>query len=133
MEQSAFNKWAQNLSDEAKEFFGINKCRCIDVEVGSYGNQIELPAPHHIIEWASKASFSLGGERKTICIDKCLAKEVKALWGMGIITTGCCCGHNKVAAYIGVIDIHINKMKALGYNVVNNLHDNACDFKPFSI
>lgn len=95
-------------------------CKCINIEIGSYGNQVELPAPKHLIEWAEKVNFSLGGDRKTVCIDKCLEKEIKALWSEGITTTGCCCGHNKVGPYIGVIEKDVSWMKSRGYKVSHN-------------
>ena len=35
-------------------------------------------------------------------------------------TKGCCCGHNKVQPYIGVIQGDIQKMIDLGYKVKKN-------------
>jgi hypothetical protein len=49
---------------------------------------------------------------------------------MGIVTTGCCCGHNKIFAYIGVAWESIEKMKELGYETVNGRMD---EFKPISL
>lgn len=95
-------------------------CDCINVEVGSYSNQLEIPAPKHLIEWAEKVNFSLGGDKKTVCVDRCLVDEIKYLWSLGITTTGCCCGHNKVESYIGVEEKDIPRMKQLGYNVQFN-------------
>lgn len=34
------------------------------------------------------------GTTKTVCVDACIADEIKALWSAGIWTGGCCCGHN---------------------------------------
>jgi len=79
-------------------------CKCKNVEIGSYDNQVELRAP----KWS---------RRGTICVDKCLATEIKELWKMGIRTTGCCCGHNKQQGFIGVSFPYIRKMKNLGYKV----------------
>lgn len=76
-------------------------CNCINVEIGSYSNQVELPSP-----WNSKS----------ICVDKCLEEEIKFLWSKGIITTGCCCGHNKVEPMINVSESSEDKMIGLGYN-----------------
>ncbi len=59
-------------------------------------------------------------EREFVYIDKCLVDEVKGLWKLGIITTGCCCGHNIREGYIGVSDKDIPTMKKLGYEVVYN-------------
>lgn len=103
-------------------------CNCQNVELGSYDNQIELSAPIHLIEWAKKVNFSLGGERKTVCIDKCLEKEIKALWSEGVITTGCCCGHNKVQPYIGVEKSSVSWMKAMGYKEIKDEH-----FEPMTV
>lgn len=33
-------------------------------------------------------------DRKTICVDRCIAPAVLALWEAHIWTQGCCCGHN---------------------------------------
>lgn len=96
-------------------------CNCKNIEIGSYDNQVELPAPPHIIEWAKKTNFSLGGDRLTVCIDRCLEKEIKALWYEGITTTNSCCGHNMPGlAHIMVIPEDIAWMKAHGYKVRYN-------------
>lgn len=92
-------------------------CNCKNVEVGSYGNQVEVKnLPSHMAAYKAKQ-----GGANTICLDKCIAAEVKRLWSEGITTTGCCCGHNKVDPYIGVISEDIPKMKALGYSVAFNI------------
>lgn len=96
-------------------------CDCKDVEMGSYSNSYSIQKPF--------------GRKNYVNIDKCLMREVLDLWEMGIETTGCCCGHNKVEGYIGVEDEFIPKMKELGYEV----HHNACrpndedSFKPKSL
>lgn len=79
-------------------------CDCKNIEIGSYDNQVMLVPP----SWSSK---------EWICVDKCLSQEIQVLWNMGIITTGCCCGHNKLESFIGVKDEFIPKMKRLGYKV----------------
>lgn len=84
-------------------------CNCINIEIGSYDNQICLNTPEHINYHNSK-----------ICIDKCLIDEIKYLWSLGIKTTGCCCGHNKLEGFIGVDFDDIPKMKTLGYIVQFN-------------
>ena len=88
-----------------------NKCACSNVAMGSYDNQVELDRPTHM------ASRTEGSYSDRICVDLCLKDEILYLWGIGIRTTGCCCGHNKVDGYIGVIDEDIEKMKNLGYTV----------------
>lgn len=82
------------------------RCNCINVEIGSYNNSVVLQKPF--------------GSRGLVSIDKCIASEVQMLWEIGIETTGCCCGHNKVDAYIGVIDRDIPIMKRMGYAVAHN-------------
>lgn len=59
-------------------------------------------------------------EPMTVSIDKCLLPEILELWEMGIKTTGCCCGHGKQSAFIGVDFDDIQKMKDLGYEVYHN-------------
>lgn len=85
-------------------------CDCKDIEFGSYGNQIAVPYPPHMRKkgngWAA--------------IDRCLLPEILKLWWRGIETTGCCCGHNKQPAFIGVIDRDIPEMKRMGYEVQHN-------------
>lgn len=83
-------------------------CGCVGIEVGSYANQVLLPAPSHM----SKANG--------YSIDACLAEEVQDLWRQGIRTTGCCCGHNKLPPFIGVDFDDVDRMKALGYEVAFN-------------
>lgn len=31
---------------------------------------------------------------KTVCVDACIAEDIKRLWAHSIWTYGCCCGHN---------------------------------------
>jgi len=87
-------------------------CECVNVAMGSYANQVILRLPEHM----------QGGRHTHVGIDRCIAREVVALWRRGITTTGCCCGHNKVPGYIGVAEQDIPRMKALGYHV----HPNPC-------
>jgi len=88
----------------------------MDVDFGSYDNQVELPRPDHM-----KARTDMpSSNQETICIDRCVSDEIQGLWDRGIRTTGCCCGHNKRAGYIGVIDEDIPAMKKIGYTVYPN-------------
>ncbi len=80
-------------------------CTCEDVEPGTYANQILVHAPAHM------------PKDNGYCLDKCIAEEVMILWQLGITTTGCCCGHGKPIAFIGVDDADIPRMKAWGYQV----------------
>jgi hypothetical protein len=76
--------------------------------MGSYGNQLWVHAPAHM------------PKDKGYCLDRCIAEEVMQLWMKGIVTTGCCCGHGKVAPFIGVATEDIPKMKELGYQIAPN-------------
>lgn len=78
-------------------------CRCINVEIGSYDNQIWVHAPSHM------------PKENGYCLDTCIAEEVMQLWMKGIETTGCCCGHGKAHPFIGVAEKDIQKMRTLGY------------------
>lgn len=105
-------------------------CNCVNVEVGSYSNQVELTLPPHMVKYKAKE-----GGADTICVDTCLVDEIKYLWSIGITTTGCCCGHNKVDPYIGVIERDISRMKEMDYIVrFNNMRPGDEDgFIPKSI
>lgn len=89
-------------------------CNCKDVEIGSYKNQVVLNRPDHM-KGREEGSCS-----NQICVDACIEDEIQLLWALGIITTGCCCGHNKQTGYIGVTSECIPKMKELGYMVYFN-------------
>lgn len=75
-------------------------CKCKDIDIGTYENQVKLKC------WWSD---------KTICVDFCLKDEILNLWKNKIITTGCCCGHNKLKPFINVDNEHHNKMIDLNY------------------
>lgn len=83
---------------------------CGHCEMGSYEGQVELVPP----------DFLRRSDGRGICVDVCLALEISRLWRAGIKTTGCCCGHGKPLAYIGVIPEHIGQMKEMGYEVSFN-------------
>lgn len=92
-------------------------CDCIDVEMGSYKRQVMITdLPDHMKAYKEKA----GGDPNSICVDECIYAEVRNLWSLGITTTGCCCGHNRQAPYIGVIPADIDRMKEMGYIVQHN-------------
>lgn len=105
-------------------------CNCVNIEPGSYGNQIELSLPPHMAVYKAKQ-----GGSKTICVDRCLTEEIQSLWTIGITTTGCCCGHNKLYSYIGVINEDIPRMIDIGYEIrFNHSRPNDNDsFIPKSI
>ena len=92
-------------------------CKCENVKIGSYDNQIEIEIPNNIEIRYNNPENEI---RENVSIDKCLVDEIKQLWSMKIITTGCCCGHNIQGGYIGVKDEYIPKMLELGYKVRYN-------------
>lgn len=75
-------------------------CNCPpEAQIGNYRNQVELPTPDHMLAIGSLGCLEF---RPTTCIDRCIAEVVVALWGKGVITTGCCCGHNQGDGFIGI-------------------------------
>lgn len=108
-------------------------CSCKNIEVGSYANQVLLKAPDFMLPLRN----CLGEIKNTeyIAVDRCLKAEIESLWLNGISTTGCCCGHNKIAPYIGVAFKDIDKMLSMGYEVrFNEMRPNDKDsFKPKTI
>lgn len=99
-------------------------CDCIDIKMGSYGNQVTVWNPNYTNK-----------EREFVGVDKCIAKELMKLWGLGIITTGSCCGHNMTVGYIGVTEEYKNIMRVMGYkNRFNESRpDDDCSFIPKSV
>jgi len=90
-------------------------CNCINVKIGSYGNQIMVDRPKCMVGRAGGSS-----NPDKLCLDKCIAEEVQYLWSLDIRTTGCCCGHNKQVGYIGVIGEDIEFMEKLRYKVLDD-------------
>ena len=93
----------------------IKACACINVPMGSYANQVEVPIPPHMVDY--EASRLAAGLAATICLDRCIAAEVQELWTAGVRTYGCCCGHNKGEPFINVHPGDAGRMKAMGYVV----------------
>lgn len=77
-------------------------CDCINIKPQTYENEILLDPPKQ-------------NSKDKIGIDKCLKGEILNLWSKGVITGGCCCGHNIMPAIICVYDESIQLMKKLGY------------------
>ena len=90
-------------------------CKCVNIKIGSYDNQVMLKRPEHMIGRTEGSS-----NKKFICIDKCLSEEIQYLWKLGIRTTGCCCGHNIKEGYIGVIKEDRKIMEGLGYYEISD-------------
>lgn len=51
----------------------------------------------------------------TICVDNCIVEAIQQLWDRGIETTGCCCGHNYMRAWVSVHPDDYIAMFELGY------------------
>ncbi len=90
-------------------------CKCHNVALGSYGNQVVLDRPAHMLGRTEGSS-----NQESICVDTCIATRIGQLWSRGIRTTGCCCGHGDQPAYVGVIVNDIEMMMALGFQVLDN-------------
>ncbi len=95
------------------------KCDCDVnvVKIQEYQRSVAILVPDFITLKMNNPEQTI---RESVCIDACLVSEILELWRKGIVTTGCCCGHNQGLAYIGVEDEFIPKMKELGYEVVQN-------------
>ena len=89
-------------------------CNCIDVEIGSFDNQLLLgyyPVMRQYRDNRVKAGLSGDG----IPVDTCIVDQVVELWKTGVRTYGCCCGHNKLPGFINVDPEDFTKALALGY------------------
>ena len=108
-------------------------CNCNNIEIGSYNNQTCVDIPSHMEDYKNYKLSN--GLKSVICIDNCILEEIKHLWNLEIKTTGCCCGHNKLDGFIGVVNEDVSKMKQLGYEVrVNEIRPNDEDsFHPKSV
>lgn len=49
-------------------------------------------------------------EYRTVSIDLCISKVIKALWKRKIVTLGCCCGHGKEQPSV-IIDQSYNRLE----------------------
>jgi len=91
--------------------------KCKNISFGTYDCSYTIMLPYKVMRYGQTEGEKV---EKYVCIDKCLIQEIIQLWEMGIKTTGCCCGHGKNSAYIGVENEFIPKMKQLGYVVAYN-------------
>lgn len=102
-------------------------CNCVRIRVGSnecFDQQTILDLPDHIINNLENP------EVKTVCIDPCIVDEIKELWELGIITYGCCCGHNYLNPFVNVDKRNIRQMLDMGY-VMN--HTDRMRFDTFRL
>lgn len=94
-------------------------CTCINIEVGSHANSVAIPIPLHMESY--RQARLKEGLSDTVGIDCCIVDEIKYLWSLGIVTYGCCCGHNKNESFVNVSEKDIQMMICLGYEMN---HDN---------
>lgn len=97
-------------------------CNCINIIPGNkecYAQMITIEIPKHMESYKNRRVKN--GLPSTICIDPCIIDEMKMLWSKGIITYGCCCGHNILESMVNVDDNNIEQMLKMGY--VQNHHD----------
>ncbi|MFS0489911.1 hypothetical protein [Leadbetterella byssophila] len=93
----------------------MNKCDCPD---GIFENDLERFKRTSLLE----LPFNKERERRlkngltsTVTIDTCIVEEIEYLWSLGIVTLGCCCGHNKTQSMVNVADENIQDMLDMGY------------------
>lgn len=91
-------------------------CKCVNISFGSkecFDQQVLVDIPPHMSDYKSKRiAAGLSGQ---LAIDPCIFDEIHGLWNLGIITHGCCCGHNIEESFVNVDDRDIPKMIELGY------------------
>jgi hypothetical protein len=92
----------------------LKACGCVNVEMGTYANTVLLDYPECMQHYRKKR-IQAGYQAEKIQVDACIAEEIKDLWSKGVITMGCCCGHNKQQSMVNVDENSIKKMLALGY------------------
>ena len=97
-------------------------CTCVNVKMGSYDNSVPMWTP-----W----KYHSTGKHKLATVDRCLSMEILTLWGLGIKTTECCCGHKKVSSYISVYEESIEAMRKLGYQNTKEKPDRPDIFYSF--
>jgi hypothetical protein len=50
-------------------------------------------------------------ERGVICVDACISDDIAKIWGAGIPTLNCCCGHNLERPSIVVDDSEVERLR----------------------
>ena len=97
-------------------------CKCINIIPQSkecYDQMVLVEIPPHMEVYRKnrmKEGFS-----SIIPIDPCIYDEICDLWDKGIITYGCCCGHNKFESFVNVAECNIEQMLQMGY--IQNHYD----------
>ena len=65
-------------------------CNCI-----SYNSPHDFQTDREVV--LDPRNYGISQATKTVCVDACISEQIKAVWRAGIVTGGCCCGHNKLA------------------------------------
>jgi hypothetical protein len=102
-------------------------CKCVNIEPQSkeaFNQMIVVDIPNHMQDYRKKRIEA--GFEPLISIDPCIFDEIQMLWNVGIITYGCCCGHNTFESMVNVDDSNIDQMIDLGY-VQNHPDKNRLD------
>lgn len=93
-------------------------CNCKNIVPQSsecYAQQVVLSIPPHMREY--RLARVRAGLSTSICIDPCIVEEIQDLWAKGIITYGCCCGHNMAEPFVNVDERQSELMLQLGYEL----------------
>ena len=86
-------------------------CNPNQTDIERYAQQIVIDVPFQ--EYTKRRKDA--GLSGTSCIDPCIVNEIRSLWDAGILTYGCCCGHNKWPSFVNVSDESIPIMLSMGY------------------
>lgn len=86
-------------------------CGCENIDFGTYEAAVPTPTP----EFMRGKSYGCYSVPDFADIDGCILPRIKALWDQEVITTGCCCGHNKIPATVTVAPECVAQMEALGF------------------
>lgn len=80
-------------------------CHSYNADIGNVPEVIL--DPNEYFNWDSQA--------RTVCVDACIADQIKALWEIGIWTVGCCCGHNGLFSDRPnvILDTEVNHERAI--------------------
>ena len=96
----------------------MNNCNCD----GQYMPDEETRYKQHVLlelpECSERQRRISEGLSTHVCIDPCITQEIKALWSMGVVTTGCCCGHKVYEAFVNVVPESEPLMQQLGYELI---------------
>ena len=109
----------------------MKRCKC---KKGEHKQTVLMP-PKAILEKIRE--FSFNKEKTHITVDNCLVGEIVLLWKLGVVTTTCCCGHNKFGCppHIGVTEESKEIMEKLWYRRIFNpcRPESDCFFYPKSV